>query len=261
MKPGNFYAADLGNSRIKISQIYDGLVIRDTISMPNNDFLQYPELDTMYSKSIVFASVNSKVSDALRENNKDMKIFEIGKEIPIPILNKTDKPEQTGIDRLINCWYAYDFYGKPVIVIDAGTAITIDYCNENGEFEGGVIMAGLDLQLKALHTFTSALPEVEFIEKKKFNPVGKTTEEAMLASVKFGIPGQIKACVDEMTKKTKIKPLIFLTGGSSNILQLQLTKIMKLKYKFFAFDIVSTTSNFSIAAIHKIAYKYFAQNV
>ena len=161
MIPEKFFIADLGNSRIKIARIENQEILKDTKTIANNEYLKNPEFDSSFSDIIVFASVSTEVSEALRQNNKNMRIFEIGSEIEIPIINNTHKPEQTGIDRLINCWYAHNLNpGKPIIVIDAGTAITIDYCNASGEFEGGVIMSGYDLQLKALNAFTSALPAI-----------------------------------------------------------------------------------------------------
>ena len=255
MIPEKFYVADLGNSRIKIARIVNQEIIAETKTTANDEYLKNPRLDTEFSDILIFASVNSEVSRVLRKNNENMRIFEIGCEIEIPIKNKTLKPEQTGIDRLINCWFAYELHKKPVIVIDAGTAITIDYCNENGEFEGGIIMSGYELQLKALNEFTSALPLVTYDENPDIRPVGRTTEEAMLASVQFGIPGQINACIEEISKQAGENPKIYFTGGDSGVLQHNLLQNYGENYRNIPIN------NLTIAGILGIAKQYFSNNV
>ena len=254
MIPEKFFVADVGNSRIKIACIQKSTIVPGTQSISNEEFIENPILDQQFSDVIVFASVNTKISEVLRSNNENMRILEIGKEIEILIKNKTQNPEQTGIDRLINCWAAFELYGKSAIVIDAGTAITIDYCNEYGEFEGGVIMAGYELQLRALNMFTSALPAVKFDENVYVNPIGRTTEEAMLAAVKYGIPGQIKACIDEISKHTGDKPRIIFTGGNSGNLENQLVEISEKKH------MVYTVENLTIKGILRIACEYFRKS-
>lgn len=66
----------------------------------------------------------------------------VGRDLSLPIKVLTDAPEQTGIDRVLNVAAAYEQIGNGCVVVDAGTAITIDCCNDRGEFLGGAIAPG-----------------------------------------------------------------------------------------------------------------------
>jgi type III pantothenate kinase len=77
--------------------------------------------------------------------------------IPIPNLYPT-----LGIDRALTLWSAIELWGTPVLVIDAGTAMTFTGANAQGELVGGAIAPGLQLQLRSLSQQTAALPAVEF---------------------------------------------------------------------------------------------------
>ena len=118
----------------------------------------------------------------------------------LPIKLGVDYPEKLGVDRLINGAYAYNKFNQSVIVIDCGSAITLDVVNTEGEFLGGIISLGLKNQLRAISSYTSALPEL---------------------SLK-NIDGMIEKCSKELGDK----PKIILTGGDAGFIQSYLkTKI------------------------------------
>ena len=77
----------------------------------------------------------------------------------------------------------------------------------------------------------------------------------MLASVKFGIPGQIKACMDEITKHEATKPAIFLTGGNSGHIQQRLMEFCGKKYKIYP------KKSITLEGILDIASVYFGKSV
>ncbi|APB32361.1 pantothenate kinase [Gloeomargarita lithophora Alchichica-D10] len=76
-------------------------------------------------------------------------------DIPLPGIYAT-----LGIDRALAAWGASQLYGSPVLVIDAGTAISLNAVDERGQFMGGAILPGLALQCQSLHRGTGALPAV-----------------------------------------------------------------------------------------------------
>ena len=82
----------------------------------------------------------------------------VGRQLDLPIKVRTLAPGQTGVDRVLNVAAAYEQMGKACVVVDAGTAITIDCCNDQGEFLGGAIAAGMAMLLDALHEKTALLP-------------------------------------------------------------------------------------------------------
>src|SRR5688500_12071258 len=108
--------------------------------------------------AVAAAGVNPPLVEALEhavEQATGQEIQWVGKEIELPIKILTDQPEQTGVDRVLNIAAAYEQMGKACVVVDAGTAVTIDCCNDAGEFLGGAIAPGARMQLAALHDKTA----------------------------------------------------------------------------------------------------------
>ena len=85
----------------------------------------------------------------------------VGKDIDLPIKVLTDLPAETGVDRVLNIAAAYEQLEHACIVVDAGTAITIDLCNDKGEFLGGAIAPGATTMLRSLHREAAQLPQVQ----------------------------------------------------------------------------------------------------
>src|SRR3989338_1648921 len=81
----------------------------------------------------------------------------VGKTVKAPIKNNYMYPKQVGQDRLVDAVAAKEIYGAPAIIIDSGTAVTFDLVSQKGDYEGGLIMPGIDISLKALYTKTALL--------------------------------------------------------------------------------------------------------
>jgi type III pantothenate kinase len=97
-----------------------------------------------------------------------------------------DFPQQVGIDRLLAAWAAWELsqHQGPLIVIQAGTAITVDWVNENGHFQGGAIMPGMAMMLKFLSQATARLPWLAPTSDLEGVVLpGRNTEQAMMAGV------------------------------------------------------------------------------
>jgi type III pantothenate kinase len=137
----------------------------------------------------------------------------VGKQIDLPVKVLTDKPEETGVDRILNVAAAYEQMEKACVVVDAGTAITVNVCNDQGEFLGGAIAPGAGLMLKSLHEHTAKLPEVELAMPK--SAFGKNTREAILLGVFHGIRGMVKELVENYATELGFWPDIIATGGDA----------------------------------------------
>ncbi len=97
--------------------------------------------------SIVAASVNPEVNEALEKEIDEVagrRVVWVGKDLELPIPVLTDEPEQTGIDRVLNVAAAYEQIGNACVVVDAGTAVTVDVCNDAGVFIGGALLPYID---------------------------------------------------------------------------------------------------------------------
>ncbi len=81
-------------------------------------------------------------------------------------------------------------------MVDAGSALTIDFCNDNGDFLGGAILPGAQMMLDAMHAHTARLPAVK--PQLPAGPVGVNTEQAMLHGVYYGIRGAVKELVERL---------------------------------------------------------------
>jgi pantothenate kinase type III len=171
--------------------------------------------------------------------------FKILKNNNIPITANVDSQTQTGIDRLLDALAATKFAKsnlfntndprniETIIVVDAGTAITVDMIRVNmnpAVFEGGVILSGLGVLSVMLNRSASHLPEVEFSQLDVTDLIypAKNTKSAILS----GILGSLIATIDFFAQKTKTtnttetdkKIPIILTGGDATIIGKLLAK-------------------------------------
>src|SRR4051812_41092620 len=99
---------------------------------------------------VVGASVNPDLDDPIETlvlKLTNHTIEWVGEEIPLPMKVLTDEPASTGVDRVVALAAAFEQMGKACVVVDAGTAITINVCNDAGEFLGGAIAPGVSTML------------------------------------------------------------------------------------------------------------------
>ncbi len=133
-----------------------------------------------------------------------------GRDFAVPAGNLTTAPEQTGIDRLLAACAAHQRTGTATIVIDVGSAVTIDYVDAAGDFHGGVIMPGAAMGLRALHRYAEQLPRVPLRKPRRI--IGRNTEEAMRAGCHYGLLGAVSGILDRMKRQTNAEAVI-VTGG------------------------------------------------
>ncbi len=121
--------------------------------------------------------------------------------------------ETLGADRLAAAVGAYRVYGgEELMVVDFGTAITIDFITADGLFEGGFISPGVGTRLRSLHDYTATLP---LCDASKFREgVAKSTQEAIVGGVINGITYEIEGYIRERIAK-KCKLFVIFLGGDS----------------------------------------------
>ncbi|HEY8216559.1 MAG TPA: type III pantothenate kinase [Acidimicrobiia bacterium] len=135
-------------------------------------------------------------------------VLEPGVRTGMPILY--DNPKEVGADRIANAVAAYDLYGGPSIVVDFGTANTIEAISEQGEYLGGAIFPGIEISMDALFAHAAALRRVELLAPR--NVIGKSTVESIQSGTVFGFSGQVDALVDRF--QAELGPCTVLaTGG------------------------------------------------
>lgn len=139
--------------------------------------------------------------------------------VEVPIRCDLSPPITVGVDRLLNALAAGQRSGEACVVIDCGTAVTVDFVDKWGVFHGGCIAPGFGTSLRALHQHTAALPSIESREIKVI-PVapGKTTADAMVAGCAAAIRGMVHHLVEKYAEKNGSYPRVIATGGDAPLL-------------------------------------------
>jgi type III pantothenate kinase len=136
----------------------------------------------------------------------------------LPIAVRTDQPEQVGIDRLLNGVSANYLRQpeRPAIIVDMGSAITVDRVEMDGAFVGGAILPGLALSARALHMGTDLLPRILPGETQPQPAVvGKNTSASMAAGLYWGAIGAVREIVQRHMVEGDSPCEWFLTGGDA----------------------------------------------
>ncbi len=140
----------------------------------------------------------------------------VDEHVPIPIGRKLDPESIVGADRLLNAAAAYDRVKQACVVVDAGSAVTVDFVDGEGTFHGGAILPGAQMQLEAMHEHTALLPELKF--RKPAEAIGHNTTEAMLDGVFHGIRGAVRELTEKYAEVYGAYPNIIATGGDAHTL-------------------------------------------
>lgn len=150
----------------------------------------------------------------------------LNKNTPLPIQINYETPETLGKDRIAGAVGAHQLFPQtPVLIIDIGTAITIDFVSETGIFEGGIIAPGPELRYRALHEFTGKLPLISPTEHVK--EMGTSTITAIQSGVQNGILFEINQYILTFSKQYNNLKTV-LTGGYAYLFD------KKIKYPIFA---------------------------
>ena len=135
----------------------------------------------------------------------------VGEDIKVPITHRYRDPRQVGQDRLVCAYAAKVFYGLPVIVIDLGTAITLDVVSKKAEYLGGIIVPGIRLSAESLFKKTAMLPKIKIKGPQAI--IGRNTEESILSGLFFGYGALCRGLIELIAQQIKGKPRVVVTGG------------------------------------------------
>lgn len=146
------------------------------------------------------------------------------RQIPIRVI--VTAPDRVGLDRLLHsvAAIARKPADSPAIVVDTGTATTVDWITPAGEFAGGAILPGFKLSARALHEYTALLPLVNMLGAELEPPtaLGRETTAAIKSGIYWGQLGAVKEVAARLTAEllgpTEPLPPLFLTGGGAPLL-------------------------------------------
>src|SRR6476646_6134463 len=190
----------------------------DELALMFQQFLAFHGTSQAHISGMVIGSGVPRITAALREMTERYfgfaaLVLEAGVRTGMPILY--DEPKNVGADRIANAIGAYDLYGGPTIIVDFGTANTVDAVSAKGEYLGGAIFPGIEISLDALFERAAALRSVELVAPK--NVIGKSTIEAIQSGAVYGYSGQVDAIVHRF--ESELGPsTVVATGGLAELI-------------------------------------------
>lgn len=211
---------DVGNTRLKWGRCAPDQIAA-LAPLPHDDEAAWERQWQAWAIPSSFQWVLSGVAPArrerlaawLRQRGVTPAVLDHYQQLPLEVL--VDEPGKVGLDRLLNA-VAANSVRQPehgAILIDAGTAVTVDYLDAGGVFRGGAIFPGLLLMAKALHHSTALLPLVEI--DTVVAPPGRNTTEAIKTGVLHAIVGGIEKLANQMSEHVAPRCEVFCTGGDA----------------------------------------------
>ena len=217
---------DIGNTNTKYAYFVGDSIKEKGVCRPED----LSKIICDYSekgKNIMLSSVKP-IPDILlsKQINKRGELIVLSSELEMPFKTQYQTPKTLGADRLaLVAGAVFVFSNKPVLIIDVGTCITVDFVDDKKKHLGGSISPGLQMRLKALSDQTSALPSVMLSEPQDL--IGDSTEESILSGVVNGALKELDGTIDAYKKRyPDIK--VVITGGDLGFFD------KKLKNSIFA---------------------------
>jgi type III pantothenate kinase len=221
---------DVGNTQTVIG-IFDGDTIQhhwriaterertaDEIALTLTGFLNLYEQKLDDIDGMIVSSVVPEMTSALVRMARDILkveplVVDSDTDTGVPILY--DDPSQVGADRLVNAAAAIKKYGTPCVVVDFGTATTLDAITRSGEYLGGTISPGIEISSLALFRAAARLSRVELVAPA--NPIGRNTVESIQSGIINGAAGQVDRLVELFKSELGEDAKVVGTGGLAEI--------------------------------------------
>jgi type III pantothenate kinase len=191
-----------------------GIFFRQVLQENN---LDYTAINHVGYCSVVPSLDYSVQSAFIKYFNKKPFVLQPGVKTGIKI--KSKNPLEVGSDRIANAISAHhQFPDKNIIIIDFGTATTLDTINTKAEYLGGVILPGLKISMRALSNYTAKLAPVSIIKPER--TLGQTTVSNIQSGLYFGHIGAVRYLVEKIkleTFATDLEIVVIGTGGFATL--------------------------------------------
>jgi type III pantothenate kinase len=216
--PTLILAVDAGNSRVKWA-LHDGR------SFVHEGWAMHADLDALDAQwsslpapsTIVIANVaGDGIGRMLRESLgrwKTVPRWVSSARSQCGVSNRYDEPSQLGIDRWAALIGARKISSDPCVVVNAGTAMTVDALTATGEFIGGIIVPGFELMHETLAVHAAQLSA----ERGKFTPFPLTTRDAITSGAIQALCGAIERMRDAMLTVGDREPVLIFSGGAGEL--------------------------------------------
>lgn len=216
----SFLAVSVGNTNTSIARVEGGTIV-ETSCAPSRDASAVAAAATALAggeiRLAVVATVAPRASDAIVAAVRAAGIDDIASipdDMGIPIATRLAPEATPGQDRLLCATAAWRRMEQAVIIVDAGTCVTVDFVDGEGTFHGGAIAPGRHAQLRAMHEATEALPEID-LASDSTEPFGSDTASAMRLGVTEGVRGLVHRLIERYAEAYGAFPIVIATGGDA----------------------------------------------
>ena len=221
-------AIDVGNTQTHIG-VFDGERLvhewrastdprrtADELALLFGEFLALEDL--AFQENVTGMAVSSVVPRATQELRElstryfgfSAVVVEAGTRTGIAV--QTENPREVGADRIANAVAANDLFpGSPVVIVDFGTAITVDAISAKGDYLGGSIAPGIDTSATALFSATAQIRRVEL--KAPPSAIGKTTVTSVQSGIMYGTASLVDGLVERVSAELDGHVEVVATGG------------------------------------------------
>ncbi len=145
----------------------------------------------------------------------DVEHLVVGRKLKTGMKIRTDNPREVGADRIVNAVAAVARWGAPIVVVDFGTATTLDCVNHRKEYVGGAIAPGLKISEEALFSRTAKLPRVDIARPP--SAIGTNTVHAMQSGLFYGYVGLVDGLAQRIRAELDVDAPVVATGGLATL--------------------------------------------
>ncbi len=227
-KTRNILAIDAGNTRIKWG-VHDGARWREQSWIETaraaelvGAFAGLPPLESVVASNVAGAALQAQLASALPPRPQPRWIR--SERAQCGVRNGYGDPLQLGCDRWAALIGAFRLHGGPAVVVNAGTALTVDALAADGVFAGGIIAPGADLMRRALAANTDALK----LQPGKFSFFPDSTGDAIMSGVINALTGAIERMARFLEETGQPAPLCVLSGGGAALIEPHLNLELKV---------------------------------
>jgi type III pantothenate kinase len=228
-------AIDVGNTNIVLGVFDDATLIQswrlqslrertsDELGLLVGGLFAHSRIERVQIRGIIVGSVVPPLTPTIqamarRYFGMTPLTIEPGLETGMPILY--ENPAEVGADRIVNGIAAFERFGRgtslPLIVVDFGTATTLDAISGMGEYLGGAICPGVQISADALFQRAARLPRIDV--RKPARIVGRTTVAAMESGLFYGYVGMVEGLVRRMRDELGGVATCVATGGLADVI-------------------------------------------
>lgn len=219
-------AIDIGNTNISLGCIRDNNILfeariatdrsrtsdqygTEILTMLGAFGIKKEEISDCIIASVVPPVFNSVRTGVLKVIGKQPMVVGPGLKTGLNI--RVDIPSQVGSDRIVIAVAALAEYEAPLILLDLGTATTIDVVEPGNTYVGGVIAPGVKISSDALTSRAAMLPGISLEQPKQV--VGKNTIDCMRSGIMYGTAAMIDGMIDRIAEELGHKSTVIATGG------------------------------------------------